>query len=174
MIKKHKMARLLPNGLAITTNTSQKYVFVSLLSRDSVYDMLRRVCTHLQPSSKKSLSVREFPEEPECESLEVLIPEMKWRKVCPASRTLSLQDNIPCIPRVSVDSMDSFFPSRKPPGSGNSRLAFVSILPRRTLWVLGFHQRSPWVYAAAALGLIVKGNLPEPSSFADCYHSSNE
>ncbi|XP_064123389.1 GRAM domain-containing protein 2A isoform X2 [Loxodonta africana] len=68
-IKKHKMARLLPNGLAITTNTSQKYVFVSLLSRDSVYDMLRRVCTHLQPSSKKSLSVREFPEEPECKSL---------------------------------------------------------------------------------------------------------
>ncbi|XP_059036481.1 GRAM domain-containing protein 2A isoform X21 [Mustela lutreola] len=122
MIKKHKMARLLPNGLAITTNTSQKYVFVSLLSRDSVYDMLRRVCTHLQPSSKKSLSVREFPEEPECESLvraeEVLIPEMKWRKVCPASRSLSLPDNIPCIPRASMDSTDSFFP-RKPPGSEN-------------------------------------------------------
>lgn len=72
------MARLLPNGLAITTTTSQKvskflgqrsqpqgahsltlalsrlyaprpflvslfqYVFVSLLSRDSVYDMLRK------------------------------------------------------------------------------------------------------------------------------------
>lgn len=120
MIKKHKLARLFPNGLAITTNTSQKYVFVSLLSRDSVYDMLRRVCTHLQPSSKKSLSVREFPEEPECESLEVLIPEMKWRKVCPASRTPFLQDNIPSIPRVSVDSMDSFLPSRKPPGSENA------------------------------------------------------
>uniref|UniRef100_A0A8D0N1N2 GRAM domain containing 2A n=1 Tax=Sus scrofa TaxID=9823 RepID=A0A8D0N1N2_PIG len=120
MIKKHKMARLLPNGLAITTNTSQKYVFVSLLSRDSVYDMLRRVCTHLQPSSKKSLSVREFPEEPECESLEVLIPEMKWRKVCPASRSLSLPDNIPCIPRASVDSADGLFPSRKPPGSENA------------------------------------------------------
>nr|XP_054369895.1 GRAM domain-containing protein 2A [Mirounga angustirostris] len=117
MIKKHKMARLLPNGLAITTNTSQKYVFVSLLSRDSVYDMLRRVCTHLQPSSKKSLSVREFPEEPECESLEFLIPEMKWRKVCPASRSLSLPDNIPCIPRASMDSTDNCFPSRKPPGS---------------------------------------------------------
>uniref|UniRef100_A0A8D2CSY0 GRAM domain containing 2A n=1 Tax=Sciurus vulgaris TaxID=55149 RepID=A0A8D2CSY0_SCIVU len=117
MIKKHKMARLLPNGLAITTNTSQKYVFVSLLSRDSVYDLLRRVCTHLQPSSKKSLSVRKFPEEPECESLEVLIPEMKWRKVCPASRSLSLPDNIPCIPQASMDCTDSFFPSRKPPGS---------------------------------------------------------
>uniref|UniRef100_A0A673U683 GRAM domain containing 2A n=1 Tax=Suricata suricatta TaxID=37032 RepID=A0A673U683_SURSU len=126
MIKKHKMARLLPNGLAITTNTSQKYVFVSLLSRDSVYDMLRRVCTHLQPSSKKSLSVREFPEEPECESLEVLIPEMKWRKVCPASRSLSLPDNIPCIPRAAMDSTDSFFPSRKPPGSGKPRARAAS------------------------------------------------
>ncbi|XP_032962723.1 GRAM domain-containing protein 2A isoform X5 [Rhinolophus ferrumequinum] len=120
MIKKHKMARLLPNGLAITTNANQKYIFVSLLSRDSVYDMLRRVCTHLQPSSKKSLSVREFPEEPECESLEVLIPEMKWRKVCPASRSLSLQANIPCIPRASMDAIDGFFPSRKPPGSENA------------------------------------------------------
>uniref|UniRef100_A0A8C2XQZ5 GRAM domain-containing protein n=1 Tax=Capra hircus TaxID=9925 RepID=A0A8C2XQZ5_CAPHI len=116
MIKKHKMARLLPNGLAITT-TSQKYVFVSLLSRDSVYDMLRRVCTHLQPSSKKSLCVRELPEEPECESLEALIPEMKWRKVCPASRSMSLPDSIPCISRASVESTDSFFPSREPLGS---------------------------------------------------------
>ncbi|XP_040083350.1 GRAM domain-containing protein 2A isoform X1 [Oryx dammah] len=118
MIKKHKMARLLPNGLAITTTTSQKYVFVSLLSRDSVYDMLRRVCTHLQPSSKKSLCVREFPEEPECESLEALIPEMKWRKVCPASRSMSLPDSIPCISRASMESTDSFFPSREPLGSG--------------------------------------------------------
>lgn len=112
MVKKHKMARLLPNGLAITT-TTQKYVFVSLLSRDSVYDMLRRICTHLQPSSKKSLSIREFPEEPECESLEVLIPEMKWRKVCPASRSLSLPDHIPSAPCTTLDSTESFFPSRK-------------------------------------------------------------
>uniref|UniRef100_A0A8C6W8B5 GRAM domain containing 2A n=1 Tax=Nannospalax galili TaxID=1026970 RepID=A0A8C6W8B5_NANGA len=128
MIKKHKMARLLPNGLAITTNTNQKYIFVSLLSRDSVYDMLRRVCTHLQPSSKKSLSIRKLPKEPEFESLvrakagskglrEVLIPEMKWRKVCPASTSLSLPDNISCIPRVPTDSTDNCFPSRKPPGS---------------------------------------------------------
>lgn len=25
-----------------------QYIFVSLISRDSVYDVLRRVCTHLQ------------------------------------------------------------------------------------------------------------------------------
>ncbi|XP_076781591.1 GRAM domain-containing protein 2A isoform X2 [Arvicanthis niloticus] len=128
LIKKHKMARLLPNGLAITTNTSQKYVFVSLLSRDSVYDMLRRVCTHLQPSSKKSLSIRKFPEEAQCESpvraeagskglREVLIPEMKWRKGCSSSPSLSLPDNISCVSRIPTDSTDSCFPSMKPPGS---------------------------------------------------------
>ncbi|KAB0375136.1 hypothetical protein FD755_013628 [Muntiacus reevesi] len=133
MIKKHKMARLLPNGLAITTNTSQKYVFVSLLSRDSVYDMLRRVCTHLQPSSKKSLCVREFPEEPECKSLEALIPEMKWRKVCPASRSLSLPDSIPCISRASMESTDSFFPSKKPPGSVSFFLQIHKGKPRAQL-----------------------------------------
>ncbi|XP_055984744.1 GRAM domain-containing protein 2A isoform X3 [Sorex fumeus] len=92
-----------------------KYVFVSLLSRDSVFDTLRRICTHLQPSSKKSLSVREFPEEPECASLEVLIPEMKWRRVCPATRSLSLPDHIPSVPSTPLDSAESFFPSRKPP-----------------------------------------------------------
>nr|XP_015308515.2 GRAM domain-containing protein 2A isoform X3 [Macaca fascicularis] len=101
-----------------------KYIFVSLLSRDSVYDLLRRVCTHLQPSSKKSLSVREFPGKPE--TLEVLIPEMKWRKVCPSSRSLSLPDNIPCIPPASVDSTDSFFPSRKPSRSEKSRTQVAS------------------------------------------------
>lgn len=78
LVKKHKTAGLVPNGLAITMDTGQKvvqtrpvglslsqhvclsvyltvclsvclqYVFVSLLSRDSVYDVLRRICTHLQ------------------------------------------------------------------------------------------------------------------------------
>lgn len=52
---------------------------------------------------------------------EVLIPEMKWRKVCPASRSLSLPDNILRVPRVSMDSTDSFFPSGKPPGCGEFR-----------------------------------------------------
>jgi hypothetical protein len=50
---------------------------------------------------------------------EVLIPEMKWRKVCPAPG--SLPDNIPCIPRASPDPTDSCFTSRKPPGSGEFR-----------------------------------------------------
>ncbi|XP_031425108.1 GRAM domain-containing protein 2A isoform X2 [Clupea harengus] len=69
LVKKHKTAGLVPNGLAITTDTSQKYVFVSLLSRDSVYDVLRRICTHLQVNGKKSLSLKQFMEEPNSLSL---------------------------------------------------------------------------------------------------------
>ncbi|XP_043349900.1 GRAM domain-containing protein 2A [Dermochelys coriacea] len=118
LIKKHKTARLLPNGLAITTNASRKYIFVSLISRDSVYDVLRRVCTHLQVSSKKSLSLKEFTEEPDSVSLEVIVPEVKWRKVSPASLSLSLPDaDYQCIHRASISSLstkDSSFNSEEP------------------------------------------------------------
>uniref|UniRef100_A0A8C0IBF4 GRAM domain containing 2A n=1 Tax=Bubo bubo TaxID=30461 RepID=A0A8C0IBF4_BUBBB len=98
LIKKHKTARLLPNGLAITTNASRKYIFVSLISRDSVYDVLRRVCTHLQvPSTPLE---REEPE--------VIVPEGKWRKVSPASLSLSLPDtDYQCIHRTSVSSLNA-------------------------------------------------------------------
>ncbi|KAJ7998360.1 hypothetical protein DPEC_G00221890 [Dallia pectoralis] len=64
LVKKHRTAGLVPNGLAITVDTSQKYVFVSLLSRDSVYDVLKRICTHLQVNGKKSLSLKQYLEEP--------------------------------------------------------------------------------------------------------------
>ncbi|NXX95727.1 GRM2A protein, partial [Centropus bengalensis] len=118
LIKKHKTARLLPNGLAITTNASRKYIFVSLISRDSVYDVLKRVCTHLQVSSKKSLSLKELTEDPDAVSLEVIVPEGKWRKVSPASLSLSLQDtNYQCIHRNSVSSLsakESSFTSDEP------------------------------------------------------------
>ncbi|NXG93768.1 GRM2A protein, partial [Stercorarius parasiticus] len=108
LIKKHKTARLLPNGLAITTNASRKYIFVSLISRDSVYDVLRRVCTHLQVSSKKSLSLKELTEEPDAVSLEVIVPEGKWRKVSPSSLSLSLPDtDYQCIHRTSVSSLST-------------------------------------------------------------------
>uniref|UniRef100_A0A8C4YEY7 GRAM domain containing 2A n=1 Tax=Gopherus evgoodei TaxID=1825980 RepID=A0A8C4YEY7_9SAUR len=108
LIKKHKTARLLPNGLAITTNASRKYIFVSLISRDSVYDVLRRVCTHLQVSSKKSLSLKEFTEEPDSVSLEVIVPEVKWRKVSPACLSLSLPDaDYQCIHRASISSLST-------------------------------------------------------------------
>ncbi|XP_078540664.1 GRAM domain-containing protein 2A [Lissotriton helveticus] len=79
LVKKHKTARLLPNGIAITTTASRKYVFVSLLSRDSVYELLGRVCTHLQVSSKKSLSVKEYTEELDTVPLVEITPEVKWR-----------------------------------------------------------------------------------------------
>ncbi|KAF7241469.1 GRAM domain-containing protein 2A [Varanus komodoensis] len=108
LIKKHKTARLLPNGLAITTNASRKYIFVSLISRDSVYDVLRRVCTHLQVSSKKSLSLKELTEEPDAVSLEVIVPEIKWRKGASASLSLALPDTgFQCIHRASISSLST-------------------------------------------------------------------
>ncbi|KAM4597464.1 GRAM domain-containing protein 2A isoform 3-T3 [Fundulus diaphanus] len=90
LVKKHKTAGLVPNGLAITTDTSQKYVFVSLLSRDSVYDVLRRICTHLQVNGK-SLSLKQFMEEPALSLDEFPTPDefpvvdefpsvLKWRR----------------------------------------------------------------------------------------------
>ncbi|XP_042331774.1 GRAM domain-containing protein 2A isoform X2 [Sceloporus undulatus] len=108
LIKKHKTARLLPNGLAITTNASRKYIFVSLISRDSVYDVLRRVCTHLQVSSKKSLSLKELTEEPDAVALEVIVPEVKWRKGSSASLSLALPDaGFQCIHRASISSLST-------------------------------------------------------------------
>ncbi|XP_039347457.1 GRAM domain-containing protein 2A isoform X3 [Mauremys reevesii] len=94
LIKKHKTARLLPNGLAITTNASRKV------------------------SSKKSLSLKEFTEEPDSVSLEVIVPEVKWRKVSPASLSLSLPDaDYQCIHRASISSLstkESSFNSEEP------------------------------------------------------------
>ncbi|XP_062926990.1 GRAM domain-containing protein 2A isoform X4 [Mobula hypostoma] len=57
LVKKHRTGGLLPNGLVIRTSSNEKYIFVSFISRDSVYDVLKQVCSHLQDNSKKSLSV---------------------------------------------------------------------------------------------------------------------
>ncbi|XP_076879873.1 GRAM domain-containing protein 2A isoform X2 [Brachyhypopomus gauderio] len=105
LVKKHRTAGLVPNGLAITTDTSQKYVFVSLLSRDSVYDVLRRICTHLQVNGKKSLSFKQYIEEPSCLALDGypvpdeypvavdgFAPVLKWRAPPTAAVSSSLPD----------------------------------------------------------------------------------
>uniref|UniRef100_A0A3Q4N4Z6 GRAM domain containing 2Aa n=1 Tax=Neolamprologus brichardi TaxID=32507 RepID=A0A3Q4N4Z6_NEOBR len=104
LVKKHKTAGLVPNGLAITTDTGQKYVFVSLLSRDSVYDVLRRICTHLQVNGK-SLSLKQFMEEP---TLSLVMGlriscDTQWQSGCRclASRNLCVPPWI-CFPRPSL------------------------------------------------------------------------
>ncbi|CAL1594220.1 unnamed protein product [Knipowitschia caucasica] len=78
LVKKHRTAGLVPNGLAITIDTGQKYVFVSLLSRDSVYDVLRRICNHLQVNGK-SLSLKQYLEEPSSLSMDEFPEVLKWR-----------------------------------------------------------------------------------------------
>ncbi|KAL7980031.1 hypothetical protein Chor_001299 [Crotalus horridus] len=84
LIKKHKTARLLPNGLAITTNASRKV------------------------SSKKSLSLKELIEEPDAVSLEVIVPELKWRRRSSASLSLTLPDSgFQCIHRTSISNLSA-------------------------------------------------------------------
>lgn len=50
LIKKTKAALLVPNAVVIATET-EKYLFVSLLSRDGTYKLLKSVCPHLDGKS---------------------------------------------------------------------------------------------------------------------------
>ncbi|KAF6356947.1 GRAM domain containing 2B [Rhinolophus ferrumequinum] len=50
LIKKTKTALLVPNALIIATLTD-RYIFVSFLSRDSTYKLLKSVCGHLDNTS---------------------------------------------------------------------------------------------------------------------------
>ncbi|KAJ7983334.1 hypothetical protein DPEC_G00380250, partial [Dallia pectoralis] len=116
LVKKHKTAGLVPNGLAITTDTSQKYVFVSLLSRDSVYDVLRRICTHLQVNGKKSLSLKKYMEVPHTLSLdEFPVPDefpvaddyptvLKWRR---KPSVVSVSSSLPDLLGNSTGSLNA-------------------------------------------------------------------
>ncbi|XP_064294411.1 GRAM domain-containing protein 2B isoform X1 [Phalacrocorax carbo] len=50
LLKKTKTALLVPNALIIATVTD-RYVFVSLLSRDTTYKLLKSICGHLEDTS---------------------------------------------------------------------------------------------------------------------------
>ncbi|XP_007425695.1 GRAM domain-containing protein 2B [Python bivittatus] len=67
LIKKTKTALLVPNALIIAT-VSDRYMFISFLSRDTVYKLLKSVCAHLEdvnnspnPSSLESSFRAERP-----------------------------------------------------------------------------------------------------------------
>uniref|UniRef100_A0ACB8E441 Uncharacterized protein n=1 Tax=Sphaerodactylus townsendi TaxID=933632 RepID=A0ACB8E441_9SAUR len=61
-----------------------------------------------QVSSKKSLSLKELTEEPDTVSLEVIVPEVKWRKGSPATLSLALPDaGFQCIHRASISSLST-------------------------------------------------------------------
>ncbi|XP_064844870.1 GRAM domain-containing protein 2A-like isoform X3 [Oncorhynchus masou masou] len=125
LVKKHKTAGLVPNGLAITTDTSQKYVFVSLLSRDSVYDVLRRICTHLQVNGKSlslkhymevphTLSLDEFPVADEFPGADEYPPVLKWRR---KPSVVSVSSSLPDLLGSSTGSLtavDSSFQTDQP------------------------------------------------------------
>ncbi|XP_060742672.1 GRAM domain-containing protein 2A isoform X2 [Tachysurus vachellii] len=124
LVKKHKTAGLVPNGLAITTDSSQKYVFVSLLSRDSVYDVLRQICTHLQVNGKKSLSFKQYMEQPTSLSLDEFpvpdefpvavgefTPVLKWRR---KPSVASVSSSLPDLLGNSTSSLSAIDTSFQP------------------------------------------------------------
>ncbi|XP_072236206.1 GRAM domain-containing protein 2A isoform X2 [Leuresthes tenuis] len=124
LVKKHKTAGLVPNGLAITTDTGQKYVFVSLLSRDSVYDVLRRICTHLQVNGK-SLSLKQFMEEPTLSLDEFPAPDefpvvdefpsvLKWRRKPSVGSVSSSLPDLLGNSTSSLGAADTPFKSEQP------------------------------------------------------------
>ncbi|XP_021236355.1 GRAM domain-containing protein 3 isoform X2 [Numida meleagris] len=53
LLKKTKTALLVPNALIIATVTD-RYMFVSLLSRDTTYKLLKSICRHLEDTSMGS------------------------------------------------------------------------------------------------------------------------
>uniref|UniRef100_H3CW20 GRAM domain containing 2A n=1 Tax=Tetraodon nigroviridis TaxID=99883 RepID=H3CW20_TETNG len=110
LVKKHKTAGLVPNGLAVTTEAGRKYVFVSLLSRDSVYDILRRICTHLQSLMKSLISP--FPPQDEFpaadESVDEFASVLKWRSK-PAAASMSVS-----LPNLLAKSSSSLSAPDKP------------------------------------------------------------
>ncbi|XP_020646338.3 GRAM domain-containing protein 2B isoform X2 [Pogona vitticeps] len=61
LIKKTRTALLVPNALVITT-TSDRYIFVSFLSRDTAHKLLKSVCRHLENVSVGSSPNPSSPE----------------------------------------------------------------------------------------------------------------
>ncbi|XP_061428338.1 GRAM domain-containing protein 2A-like isoform X3 [Lethenteron reissneri] len=81
-VKKHKTAMLVPNGLCVTTHHGQKFLFVSLMSRDATHRALASVCkllvgsgTHggLSRVSPESERVFSHPERPTSLALQVVL-----------------------------------------------------------------------------------------------------
>ncbi|XP_036884509.1 GRAM domain-containing protein 2B isoform X2 [Sturnira hondurensis] len=98
LIKKTKTALLVPNALIIATVTD-RYIFVSLLSRDSTYKLLKSVCGHLD-----SISVGHSPSPSSLDN--------SFRAEHPSSLPLDFNDEF--------SDLDGVVPQRRPGLGGYS------------------------------------------------------
>ncbi|XP_074795593.1 uncharacterized protein LOC141977803 isoform X3 [Natator depressus] len=57
VLKKANTALLVPNALSIRTMEGEKFLFVSMRTREATYQLLRSVCKHLQTSSQSDLEL---------------------------------------------------------------------------------------------------------------------
>nr|XP_017196505.2 GRAM domain-containing protein 2B isoform X2 [Oryctolagus cuniculus] len=88
LIKKTKTALLVPNALIIATVTD-RYIFVSLLSRDSTYKLLKSVCAHLENASPNP-----------CNTPNPCCAENSFRADRPSSLPLDFNDEFPDLDGV--------------------------------------------------------------------------
>ncbi|XP_076994893.1 GRAM domain-containing protein 2B isoform X1 [Tamandua tetradactyla] len=111
LIKKTKTALLVPNALIIATVTD-RYIFVSLLSRDSTYKLLKSVCGHLD-----NTSVGNSPNPSSAEN--------SFRADCPSSLPLDFNDefsDLDGVVRERRQDMEGYSSSgSQTPESENSR-----------------------------------------------------
>ncbi|XP_042198969.1 GRAM domain-containing protein 2A isoform X1 [Callorhinchus milii] len=114
LVKKHRTAGLLPNGLAIRTNMDEKHIFVSFLSRDSVYDVLKLVCSHLQANSKKSLSASLCTDTCDSSPLEKCLLQITIQRKLSNGSTSSLLDT-ECASVLRSSSSSLSGPEPDPP-----------------------------------------------------------
>ncbi|KAM3874147.1 GRAM domain-containing protein 2B-like [Diretmus argenteus] len=97
LIKKTKTAILVPNALVIAT-TSERHVFVSFLSRDTTYKLLKSICLHLDVDNTGS-----SPIPSSCEN--------SFRVKCPSSLPLDFSGDFSdldgVVHRRLQDTMES-------------------------------------------------------------------
>ncbi|KAL2778742.1 GRAM domain-containing protein 2B isoform 7 [Daubentonia madagascariensis] len=114
LLKKTKTALLVPNALIIATVTD-RYIFVSLLSRDSTYKLLKSVCGHLE-----STSVGNSPNPSSAEN--------SFRADRPSSLPLDFNDefsDLDGVVRQGRQDMEGYSSSgSQTPESENSRVDF--------------------------------------------------
>ncbi|XP_067871432.1 GRAM domain-containing protein 2A isoform X3 [Heterodontus francisci] len=92
LVKKHRTGGLLPNAIVIRTSSNEKYILVSFISRDSVFNMLKQVCSHLEDINTKCLSVSQSQDTCDSLPLEGYRLHLDWKRKLASGSSSSLPE----------------------------------------------------------------------------------
>ncbi|XP_053147077.1 GRAM domain-containing protein 2A-like isoform X1 [Hemicordylus capensis] len=114
VLKKANTSLLVPNAISVRTAEGEKFLFGSLRSRESTYQLLRSVCKHLQDGSRNCSPTTPHP------STEHLLKISLISREADPSQDLPEQEMLPDVPdRVSESE-------RPPKASAEQQLALTS------------------------------------------------